>query len=135
MSKLSMTVAGREVTLRWTVRAQVELEEQGWHMDKMWDELEGDAPTKPRAILCAVMINAGAKHEGKEADMTADWLLDNATPLQMRALARLSNLAVQVGHRRQLADENDDEIIDVVLEELKKKKTASEAKDTSAEES
>lgn len=126
MSKLSMTIAGREVTLRWTVRAQVEMEEQGYHMDAMWQALEGDAPTRPRAILCAAMINAGARHKSEPEDMTADWLLDNATPLQMRALSRLSNLALQVGHRRQLAEEDDDEIIDVVLEELKKKKPESE---------
>lgn len=131
MSKLSMTIAGREVTLRWTVRAQIEVEEQGYHMDALWDALAGNAPTKPRAILCAALINAGAAHAGEQPDMTADWLLDNATPTQMLALARLSNLAVQVGHRRQLADDSDDEIVDVVLEELKKKKTGSEAKGAS----
>lgn len=122
MRKLSMTVAGRELTLRWTVRAQVEIEEQGYHLDAMLEAVSGDAPTKPRAILCAAMINAGARHDGQPADMTAEWLLDNLTPVQMLAMSRLSNLALQVGNRRQIADSNDDEIIDVVLEELKKKK-------------
>lgn len=123
MSKLTMTAAGKQLTFRWDVRAQLEMEEAGYGLNAMLDALDGEAPTKPRAMLCAAMCNSGARHEGEDTKITADWIVENLTPRQMQTAARLSNLALMVGTRRELASDDDDEIIDVVLEELKKKKT------------
>lgn len=127
MSRLTMQAAGRTLRLRWDVRAQVEIEEAGYGLNAMLEALNGDAPTKPRAVLCAAMCNSGARHEGEPADMTAEWLLDNLTTAQMAVIGRLSNLAFQVGNRRKLAEDDDGEAVDLVLEELKKKRTENEA--------
>lgn len=128
MSKLSMIIGEKTVLLRWDVEAWSEIEQMGYGLEKMLDALESDTPTEARLVLCAAMINSGARYTGETADMTPEWLRKNLTPTAMRAITALSNLAFRAGNRREFAQDNDDDKVDVVLEELEKKRDLSAEK-------
>lgn len=124
MSKLCMKINGKAVELRWDLRAMMELEEAGHGVGKLFDEMTGETPTKARLLVAAAMINSGAAHKGEKMEMTAEELQKALTPAGLNTLTWLTSLAIRVGMRREQPDDNDDETIDVVLEEMEKKRAS-----------
>lgn len=128
--KLEMTVGGRVLAVRWDVPAWMELEENGYSLDELTDEMFSKKPTKARIVFASALINSGARQKGEKADMTPEWLKANLTTSQLKALTNLCNMAYIMGnHRENAADEDGEEEVDAVLEELQKKREAEAEKE------
>ena len=133
MSKMTILLDGQEHTLRWDLRAILELEDAGHGVERLTEELQGDTPTRAALLMGAAMINSGAVHDGQPAEMTADKLAEIMTPKKLLELRRKSAVARLAGMRRECPADNDDEAVDVVLEQLEKKSPASETPEDSSE--
>lgn len=132
MGKMTIFMGGEEHTLRWDLRAILELEDAGHGVERLNEELQGDTPTRAALLMGAAMINSGSVHAGLPAEMTADKLAEMMTPKKLLELRRKSAVARLAGMRRECPADNDDEAVDVVLEQLEKKSPASETpEDTS----
>lgn len=133
MSKMTILLDGQEHTLRWDLRAILELEDAGHGVERLTEELQGDTPTRAALLMGAAMINSGAVHAGEAAEMTADKLEEMMTPKKLLELRRKSAVARLAGMRRECPSDDDDEAVDVVLEQLEKKSPGNETPaDTSA---
>ena len=120
--ELSMTVKERKLLFRFTTRAWLEIEEKVGSLTKLLRRIdEDDAPMNALIQLTAACATAGEKYAGGKERITADWLAENLSPKQIKWANHLAKLALTVGMRREEAEQADDEIIDVVLEEIKKK--------------
>jgi hypothetical protein len=129
MSRLTVTVDGKERLLRWDLRAVLEVEEQGYGMRKLLDEIEGDAPTRAKLVMCAAMLNSGARHEGIEATKeTADTLPDKLSESELAHMMQQMSVAYIAGRQREHAKDDDDAVVDVVLERLQKKRALKETR-------
>lgn len=85
MEKYSVTVAGREIPLRYTMRELMLMEEDIGTMDKFSDLiLKGKNRIRNMAKAICVMGNGALSHEGKEADLTFDWLIDHIDPTKLK---------------------------------------------------
>lgn len=119
---LTMKVKGRELLFRFTTRAWVEIEEKIGSLDKLHKKIDDDdAPLTTLIQLSAATATAGERYRGGKERVTADWLIDNLSPKQIKRANGLAKAAVTLGMRREEAEDDDSEVIDVVLEELKKK--------------
>ena len=123
MAKISLEAAGRTLVLRYDIQCMLDIEETCGTMDDAQKRMAGKGGKRAEtvlAVLCA-MVNAGQRHEGKEPDVTVDWLRDNLTPAQFERARVLIQQAIIVGMQRECAADDDREV-DAVLEELRKKK-------------
>lgn len=119
---LTMKVKERELLFRFTTRVWVEIEEKYGSLDRMLKKIEDDdKPATTLIQLSAATATAGERHRGGKECVTADWLIDNLSPRQIKRANSLAKTAVTIGMRREEAEDDDNEVIDVVLEELKKK--------------
>lgn len=134
MAKMSIMLEGQEHTLRWDLRAILELEDAGHGVERLTEELQGDTPTRAALLMGAAMINSGAVHAGQPAEMTADKLAEMMTPKKLLELRRKSAVARLAGMRRECPSDNDDEAVDVVLEQLEKKRPGSETPEDTSDE-
>lgn len=120
--ELSMTVKERKLLFRFTTRAWLEIEDKVGSLNKLLTRIDSDdAPMNALIQLTAACATAGEKYAGGKERITAEWLTDNLSPKQIKWANHLAKLALTVGMRREEAEQADDEIIDVVLEEIKKK--------------
>lgn len=120
--ELSMTVKERKLLFRFTTRAWLEIEEKVGSLTKLLRRIdEDDAPMNALIQLTAACATAGEKYAGGKDRITVDWLAENLSPKQIKQANHLAKLSLTVGMRREEAEQADDEIIDVVLEEIKKK--------------
>lgn len=125
MSKISMEIAGQEVSFLWTVGALMELEELGYKHSELLDGLSGEMPTKMRLCLAAAQINAaGGLAKGKNA--TPEWLKSHMPYGKLAELARCTVAAYMVGIRRENMEDDAEGDTDEVLAELQKKRTEAE---------
>lgn len=124
MKGLSITARGRTLTMYFDTAAWLEVEETFGSLEKLWAKVEADEmPMKTQLQLAAIVANAGERKAGREPDITPEWLRDNLSPKQARTINTLAKIAIQLGLKRQNADEEDETgDIDVTLEELLKKK-------------
>lgn len=121
MNKLSMTVRGKELKMYFDLQAWLDAEEAYGSLEEMYKQLEeGKAPMRNALTLAAITANAGARHAGREPDVTTEWLMENLSPKQARAINTMAKIAVIKGMKRETADDEDD-AVDVVAEELQKK--------------
>lgn len=121
MSKLSMTVREKQLRMYFDLKAWLEAEEAFGSLEDMYKQLEeGKAPMRNTLTLAAITANAGARHEGREPDVTLEWLQENLSPKQAKAINTMAKIAVVEGMKRETADD-EDEPVDVVAEELQKK--------------
>ena len=129
--ELTMKAGGEELLFRFTVRAWVEIEEKMGSLDALLERVDsGDRPMTAMIELCAATATAGNRYRGKDERVTADDLIDRLSPVQIKLASRLAKTALTIGMRREGCEQDDSEIIDVVLEELrqeelKKKEPAS----------
>ena len=124
MEKYIVTIGGRDIPLRYTMRELADIEEAIGTMDKFRDRiLQGNHRIRNMATAMRIMGNAGLKKIGKPDDLTDEWMLDNLDPRQVRAYqiavlgaftdgTSFENKAAPGGKR------------DYVLEELERKKEA-----------
>lgn len=86
MEKYSVTVSDREIPLRYTMRELMLMEEAIGTMDKFSDLiLKGQKRIRNLATAITIMGNGALKHEGKESDLTFDWIIDNLDPAKLKS--------------------------------------------------
>lgn len=119
----TIKVGGRELTLIFTLRAIAKLEEELGE-DVILNDKQLDAllcrPGKLTKLL-AVMANEGELAAGREPDVTADWLGGKLRPGRLPGLQTAALEAITRGMRMETDDTDENEAVDVVLEEIKKK--------------
>ena len=122
MSKLSMTAAGRELTMYFDNQAWLDMEDEFGTIGKMYEAIEGDHhPMRAMMRAAVVTANAGLRHAGKEPDITLDWMAKNLSPKQQRKANTLAKLAIAEGMKRETVEDEDEGDIDLVARELQKK--------------
>ena len=120
---LEMKVGERTLRFRFTVRAWLEIEEKVGSLSKLFKRFEeDDRPLAASIALAAACATAGEKHAGGSETITEEYLIESLSPKQMKNANALARRALTVGMHRETA-EQDDEPVDAVLEELKKKVT------------
>lgn len=119
-NKFTVEIGGRVIPLKYTMRELADMEEQIGTMDQFRDLiLEGRKRLRNMAAAIRIMGNAGLKDAGEEADLTDDWLLDNMSPMQMKAY-QIAVLSAFTGGWKMETEEEKER--DLVLEEIERKK-------------
>jgi len=122
MSKLSMTVGGRELTMRFDLKAWTEIDETFGSLEDMRKKTGGkEKPMVHSLQMTAIMANAGERYAGRQPDMTPEWLQEHLTPKQAQLANSLAKLAIAAGMKRENVNDEDDGPVDVVAEEIQKK--------------
>lgn len=84
--KYTLTIGGREIPLRYTMLELADMEEAIGTMDNFRDLiLQGKKRLRNMAAAIRIMGNSGLEHEGKTADLTEDWLLNNMDPGKLKS--------------------------------------------------
>lgn len=118
--ELVMIVKERKLLFRFTTRAWYNLEKRIGSLDKLLERVEnGDRPLDAMLELCAETATAGEKYMGGQEEITKEWLIDNLSPLEMKRAEAKARDALTVGMRREIVDQDDSEVIDAILEEIK----------------
>lgn len=125
MARYNMRAAGRTIRLRLDTQAWVEIEEEFGTLPAMVAAMQGDdKPTDAVLRGCAILARAGARHAGEDPALAPDaaWMRDNLAPKQVRPqLFTLALGAITTGLRRDDVGQEDEDV-DVVAEEIAKKK-------------
>lgn len=116
----SVTIGGREIALRYTVRELADMEEQIGTMDA-FNELimKGRRRLRNMATAIRIMGNSALTHDGKKGDLTDDWLLDHMDASQIKTY-QIAILGAFSEAFRMESEEN--AVRDPVLEEIERKK-------------
>ena len=118
----SITVGGREIPLRYTMRELADMEEAIGTMDNFRDLiLKGKRRLRNMTAAIRVMGNSGLAHSGQTADLTDDWLLDHLEPGRLKGYQIAVLGAFTDGWKMETNEETER---DLVLEEIERKKTA-----------
>lgn len=119
--KYTMTIGGREIPLRYTMRELADMEESIGTMDNFRDLiLKGKQRLRNMAAAIRIMGNSGLEHAGKTGDITDDWLLDHMDPGKLKSY-QITVLGVFTdGFEMETKDEGRER--DLVLEEIERKK-------------
>ena len=107
---IEIQVGKRTFPVRFDLGAWMEIDERFGGLDQM----EADKTVKARIACLAIFARAGARYCGEE------YLTKNLSPKALAQANRQASRAFVAGMKREMA-EDDDEDIDVVAEELKKK--------------
>lgn len=120
---LEMNTGEKTLRFRFTTRAWLEIEEKIGSLSRFFERIEKeDRPLDASIILAAACATAGEKHAGNDERITEEYLIDHLSPKQIKEANALARRALTIGMRRETADQ-DDEPVDAVLEELKKKES------------
>ena len=120
MEKYSVTVAGREIPLRYTLRELSAMEEAIGTMDNFRDLiLQGQHRLRNMAAAIRIMGNGALVKAGKNAVLTDEWLLDHLDPNKIKTYQIAVLGAFTDGFQMEHQQEVDR---DLVLEELERKK-------------
>ena len=118
---VSVNIGGRDIPLRYTMRVQLEIEEQlGMDFSEINDKLKGKKNTRIVISLIRLMGNAGLKNAGQAADLTDDWLIDHIKPGFTTTYRIAAMAAVTAGWFMENEQEKPEEKDDI-LEEIRKK--------------
>ena len=116
----TITVAGLEIPLRYTMRELADMEEAIGTMDNFRDLiLKGKRRLRNMATAIRIMGNSGLEHAGQPATLTDDWLLDHLDPGKLKAYQIAVLGAFTDGWQMETEEER---VHDVTLEEIERKK-------------
>lgn len=118
----TITIQKREIQLRFDMTAYEMIEARWEGYAEMLDALSA-RKTRSRTLceLIAIFGNAALIAQGREPDLTHDWVASNMSPRQRGEADRAVGAAIREGMRME-EDEEDEAPQDVVLEELEAKK-------------
>lgn len=118
----TITIQKREIPLRFDMTAYEMIEARWEGYAEMLDALSA-RKTRSRTLceLIAIFGNAALIAQGREPDLTHDWVASNMSPRQRGEADRAVGAAIREGMRME-EDEADEAPQDVVLEELEAKK-------------
>lgn len=115
-----LTIAGREIPLRFTMRELADMEEAIGTMDQFKDLiLTGKKRLRNTCAAIRIMGNAALKADGKTPDLTDDWLLDNMEPRRMQSYQMAVLSVFTEGWKMETEEEKEH---DLTLEEIERKK-------------
>ena len=124
MEDLKIIIAEREIPLRFKMNQFAEIEEEVGNLGEV-RELITQKRERIRNLMKMIRImgNAGLKHEGKEPDLTDEWLGENMEPKNVMGY-QIAVLAVMTAEGKSEAEqeENENKERDLVLEQIQKKK-------------
>jgi len=124
MKGITLNIGDRTIPLYFGMNEFIEIEETIGNLGEVRD-LILKGRQRLRNMVCTVRIlgNAGLKREGKEADLTDEWLKENMDPhaLMVYQIAILACLN-RDGKSQAVKENNENKERDLVLEEIEEKK-------------
>ena len=124
MKGISLTIGDRTIPLYFGMDEFIEIEETIGNLGELRDLiLKGRQRLRNMIGAIRILGNAGLKREGKEADLTEEWLKENMDPHALLAyqIAVLACLQ-RDGESQAVNEENENKERDLVLEEIEGKK-------------
>lgn len=115
----------RKLLFRFTTRAWWNIEQKEGSLSKLLDRMNSDErPLDANCVLLAETATAGERFKGSKETITKDWILDHMSPMQVKRATVMAKSAVTAGMRREEAEQDDGEVIDVILAEIEAEKRA-----------
>ena len=124
MKGITLTIGERTIPLYFGMDEFIEIEETIGNLGELRDLiLKGRQRLRNMIGAIRILGNAGLKREGKEADLTYEWLKENMDPHALLAyqIAVLACLQ-RDGESQAVNENNEDKERDLVLEEIEQKK-------------
>ena len=124
MNNIRIKIGERDIPLKFTMREFGDIEEQVGNLGEIRKLiLEDKKRSRNLVAVLRILGNAGLKAEGKEQDLTDDWLLEEMDPHLLMAY-QLAVLACMSRDTESEAakEENESKERDIVLEEINEKK-------------
>ena len=124
MNNIRIKIGERDIPLKFTMREFGDIEEQVGNLGEIRKLiLEDKKRSRNLVAVLRILGNAGLKAEGKEQDLTDDWLLEEMDPhllmgYQLAVLACMSRDTESQAAK----EENESKERDLVLEEINEKK-------------
>lgn len=124
----TMLIGDRELTLVFDTAAWVDVEKAFGSIDRMYKRMEEDVlPMTTGLMLTAYCATSGTCDRSKKEAITFDWLVQHASPTQVRELNKLARAAVYKGMQTTESLFENEGPVDVGLEEEAAKKTRADA--------
>ena len=119
---VNVEIGGRELDLVYTMRVQMQAEEElGIDFTELQEKLgKGKRTTRTLVGLIRLMGNEGLRLAGEKPDLTEDWILDNMKPGYTMSYRIAAMSAVTAGWFME-SDNSYNEEQDVTLNEIRKK--------------
>lgn len=124
MKGITLTIGDKTIPLYFGMDEFIEIEETIGNLGELRDLiLKGRQRLRNMIGAVRILGNAGLKREGKEADLTDEWLRANMDPHALMAyqIAILACLQ-RDGESQAVNESNEDKERDLVLEEIEQKK-------------
>ena len=124
MEGMKINIGDREIPLRFRMDQFIEIEENIGNLGEVRDLiLKGKNRLRNLVGVIRILGNAGLKHEGKEPDLTDEWLRENMEPHALMAyqLAVIGCLTKE-SESQAVKEENESKERDLVMEEIQQKK-------------
>lgn len=124
---VKVTIGGRELVLVYNMRVQMKVEEE---MEMDFAELQeklnkAKRSTKTVIGIIRLMGNEGLRRDGKEPDLTEEWLADHMQPGFMLSYRIAAISAITAGWFME-TDNSYNEEQDVTLNEIRKKNVSTD---------
>lgn len=124
----TMLIGGRELKLVFDTAAWVDVEKAFGSLDRMYKRMEEDVlPMTTGLMLTAFCATSGTCDRQKKEDISFDWLVQHASPQEVRTLNRMAREAVLRGMGTTESLFEDDGPVDAMLEEEAAKKPRADA--------
>lgn len=124
----TMLIGGRELKLVFDTAAWVDVEKAFGSLDRMYKRMEEDVlPMTTGLMLTAFCATSGTCDRQKKEAISFDWLVQHASPQEVRILNRMAREAVLRGMGTTESLFEDDGPVDAMLEEEAAKKPRADA--------
>lgn len=123
MKSKKVTIGGVQVHLAFDLLAWFEVEDEFESLDAMRKKLTSNArPVQTLVKLLTIEANAGERMTGGSTKYTNEWMSKNLKPGQVPEMTEAAYEAMAEAMKRE--ERGHDENVDVVAEELEKKRAA-----------
>ena len=124
MKGITLTIGDKNIPLYFGMDEFIEIEETIGNLGELRELiLKGRQRLRNMIKTIRILGNAGLKREGREADLTEEWLRENMDPHALMAY-QIGILAClqRDGESQAVNENNENKERDVVLEEIQQKK-------------
>ena len=120
-------IGGQEIALKFTMRALCRMEDvvgEQIDLETISDKLRSWLKN-PRTLMkiAALLADEGETAQGRTFGKDSEWFVDNTSPSDLGDLVRSVSVAIAEGMGMETGQPDEDEEVDLVLEEIKKKAT------------
>ena len=124
MDGIRVMIGGRDIPLRFKMPEFMAIEEEIGNLGDIREMLlKGKKRGRNMIGVIRIMGNAGLKAEGKEADLTDEWLKENMDPHALMAYQiAVIGCLTKASESQAVTEENENKERDLVLEEIQEKK-------------